>query len=233
MRGRKAELKAVDGGLAGVPKAPESVPSAFRGEWDAIGADMLTRRILTPPALGLLETYLIARWTVREAQKAIQTHGALVEGAHKALKPNPGAIIPNQAIAPASPRMQAPANSQPKVTLNIANHGSPVEQDSVKQSQDSLATRFRANGARTVATNSTLREGARPIGSVRMSAPRRLLSGRTSSARRKVIGYGRRPSASSGRPRRDRGPVHGARRRSIRSGRAASRKLAPSPAAAS
>lgn len=88
-RGRKAELKAIDGGLKGVPRPPSALPPSLHGEWDAIAGDMLGRRILTTPALGLLESYLIARWSVQEAQKAIAEHGVLTKTAHQMLKPNP------------------------------------------------------------------------------------------------------------------------------------------------
>lgn len=88
-RGRKADLKAIDGGLKGVPALGEAVPSIFRDEWNAICADMIQRKILTTPALGLLESYLIARWSVQEAQKAIAEHGVLTKTAHQMLKPNP------------------------------------------------------------------------------------------------------------------------------------------------
>ncbi|MEF2071900.1 phage terminase small subunit P27 family [Consotaella aegiceratis] len=97
-RGRKAELKAVDGGLAGVPHAPETIPASLRGEWDAIAADMVARKILTTPALGLLETYLIARWTVQEAQKTIAEHGVLVKAGHGQVKPNPASGLLSKAL---------------------------------------------------------------------------------------------------------------------------------------
>lgn len=88
-RGRKAELKAIDGGLNGVPVPTPHLPAEMRDEWNAIGADMAARKILTTPALGLLESYLIARWSVQEAQKAIAEHGVLTKTAHQMLKPNP------------------------------------------------------------------------------------------------------------------------------------------------
>lgn len=88
-RGRKAELKAIDGGLKGVPHKPASLPTSMSEEWDAIAADMADRKILTTPALGLLESYLIARWSVQEAQRAIAEHGVLTKTAHQMLKPNP------------------------------------------------------------------------------------------------------------------------------------------------
>ncbi|WP_428428237.1 phage terminase small subunit P27 family [Pararhizobium sp.] len=97
-RGRKADLKAVDGGLSGVPKAPACIPADFIAEWDAIGRDMAERQILTTPALGLLESYLVARWTVRECQVAIAKHGLLVSSAHEKLKPNPASGLLSKAL---------------------------------------------------------------------------------------------------------------------------------------
>lgn len=98
MKGRKASLVSVDGGLSGIPKCPASVPAEFAAEWDAIGRDMADRKILTTPALGLLESYLIARWTVRECQQAIKEHGLLVDTAHKMKKPNPASGLLSKAL---------------------------------------------------------------------------------------------------------------------------------------
>ena len=88
-KGRKAELKAIDGGLKGVPKPSANLPKVMADEWTSICADMVEREILSTPALGLVETYLIARWTVLEAQAAIAKHGVLIEAATRNLKPNP------------------------------------------------------------------------------------------------------------------------------------------------
>jgi len=88
-RGRKADLKSIEGGLTGVPKAPASIPANMVDEWTAIAADLVERKLLNAPALGLLETYMLARWACVEAQKAIGEHGALTKGTHGSLKPNP------------------------------------------------------------------------------------------------------------------------------------------------
>jgi P27 family predicted phage terminase small subunit len=131
-RGRKADLKAIAGGLSGVPKAPETVPTSLHAEWNAIAADMVERKILAAPALGLLESYLIARWTIREAQAAIEKHGVLVEGAHKALKPNPASGLLSKALEAVarlsaelgiSPAARSKAGFQPKG--GSANEGAP------------------------------------------------------------------------------------------------------------
>jgi P27 family predicted phage terminase small subunit len=135
-RGRKADLKAVDGGLAGVPRAPDAVPADFHDEWNAIGADMVQRKILTAAALGLLESYLIARWTVREAQAAIAKHGVLIEAATRNLKPNPACGLLAKALEATarlgaelgiSPVARSKAGFQPKG--GQTNEGAPTGLD--------------------------------------------------------------------------------------------------------
>lgn len=90
-KGGKATLKAIEGGLSGLPAVPASIPPEMAEEWTACGKEMVERKILNPSALGVLETYIIARWTVRECHKALAEHGPLVSTAHKMMKPNPAA----------------------------------------------------------------------------------------------------------------------------------------------
>lgn len=97
-RGRKADLKAIDGGLKGVPKAPDSITAVCVPEWNAIAAELVERKLLTTSMLGILETYIIALWTVRECQQAIQRHGLLVATAHQMMKPNPASGIMAKAM---------------------------------------------------------------------------------------------------------------------------------------
>lgn len=134
--GRKASVRVVEGGLAGIPRAPASVPADFHAEWDAIGADMAERKILTTPALGILETYLLARWTVREAQKAIQSEGVLVKGAHGAPKPNPASGLLSKSLEAVarlsaelgiSPAARSKSQFQPKG--GDAHAGAPTDLD--------------------------------------------------------------------------------------------------------
>lgn len=97
MRGRRAELKAIKGGLADVPPPPAAVPASMIEEWTTVAADLQRRGLLTGSMVGVLETYVLARWTVQQAQAAIAEHGVLVKGAHGAPKPNPAAGILNKA----------------------------------------------------------------------------------------------------------------------------------------
>lgn len=97
-RGRKAELKAIEGGLSGVPRPPATLPPEMVAEWTVIATDMVARKILTAPSLGVLETYMAARWTVQQSQKSLQEHGLLVKSAHGMLKPNPVAGMQTKAM---------------------------------------------------------------------------------------------------------------------------------------
>lgn len=97
-RGRKATLKTIESGLSGVPRVPQNIPANMADEWLAIAADMVERKILTTPALGVLETYVLARWTVRECQKAIAEHGVLVKAGHGQLKTNPASTVLTKAM---------------------------------------------------------------------------------------------------------------------------------------
>jgi P27 family predicted phage terminase small subunit len=97
MKGAKATLQAIDGGLKGLPPMPASIPTDMADEWTTCGREMLTRNIFNPSAAGVLETYIIARWTVRECQKALAEHGPLTKSAHGMLKPNPAAGIMSKA----------------------------------------------------------------------------------------------------------------------------------------
>tara|TARA_R110002051_G_scaffold235179_2_gene296629 strand:+ start:1526 stop:1939 length:414 start_codon:yes stop_codon:yes gene_type:complete len=96
VKGAKAHLKAIDGGLKGVPKVPDTIPDNMVDEWKAVVAEMVERKILTTTGLGIVETYILARWTVRECQKALAEHGPLTKTAHGMLKPNPAASILNK-----------------------------------------------------------------------------------------------------------------------------------------
>ncbi|WP_430251691.1 phage terminase small subunit P27 family [Neorhizobium sp. DAR64860/K0K1] len=97
-RGRKADLKAIEGGLHGVPLPPAEVPTDMIPEWQAIAAELVQRRLLTASMSGLLSTYIIALWTVRECQKSLAVHGSTVLTAHKMLKPNPAAGMQAKAM---------------------------------------------------------------------------------------------------------------------------------------
>lgn len=101
MRGRKADLKVIEGGLVDeLPPAPDHFSDVMASEWTAIVTELRDRKLLTVTMLGSVEMYVTALANVRKAQKAFDEHGVLVPGAEGALKPNPasGLLWRSQAI---------------------------------------------------------------------------------------------------------------------------------------
>lgn len=66
-------------------------------EWNAVVSDLHGRRMLTPAMSGVIATYITALWSVQQAQKAIEQHGAFVLGADGAMKPNPATGLMSKA----------------------------------------------------------------------------------------------------------------------------------------
>lgn len=92
-RGRKADLKVIEGGLCEIPAVPEQIPCAMHEEWRAVVADLTERKVLTDAMLGSVEAYIMALWNMRAAQKALDDHGPLVAGERGGLKQNPAVSL--------------------------------------------------------------------------------------------------------------------------------------------
>lgn len=75
MRGRKPELKAIEGGLARLPPAPPWLPTEAKAEWRRVTAALKGRRTITKADLPMLESYCLAAGTVRRMQATIATEG--------------------------------------------------------------------------------------------------------------------------------------------------------------
>lgn len=80
MRGRKPELRAIDGGLAKAPPAPSWLPVEAKAEWRRIWPGLLARRTVTREDLPMVEAYALAVGTVRRSQATIATEGDAVMG---------------------------------------------------------------------------------------------------------------------------------------------------------
>jgi len=97
MHGVKPALKAIEGGLAGVPVPPAGLPDEMRGEWNSVAADLVERRLLTHSMLGALETYVTALWTVRQARAALVRDGIVVKAGGGSVKAHPAAGVLSKA----------------------------------------------------------------------------------------------------------------------------------------
>lgn len=94
MKGRKAELRVIEGGLADVPAVPAHIPAEMRGEWTAIVAELVEREVLTTAMLGTVDAYVMAMHNARLAQGSITQHGVLIAaGKDGGLKQNPACSL--------------------------------------------------------------------------------------------------------------------------------------------
>lgn len=79
MRGRKPELKAIEGGLSSVPRAPAWLPADAKDEWKRVLPSLIKRRILTDTDMATVEAYCLAVGTIRRCQTTIATEGDTVD----------------------------------------------------------------------------------------------------------------------------------------------------------
>jgi P27 family predicted phage terminase small subunit len=75
MRGRKPDLKAIEGGLARMPPAPSWLPKEGKDEWRRVVPGLRARKTLTREDLPMLEAYCLAAGTVRRMQATIAAEG--------------------------------------------------------------------------------------------------------------------------------------------------------------
>jgi P27 family predicted phage terminase small subunit len=100
MRGRKRQPEADDRrALTRTPRAPAWMSAAARDEWRRVAPDLVRRRVLTTPALGLLESYCSAAGLVRDAYAAIARDGAYPKSESGAVKRHPAFSTIQQAGA--------------------------------------------------------------------------------------------------------------------------------------
>ena len=80
MRGRRAELKAIEGGLmSAAPPPPPDLPDDIRPEWERIVADLVDRRLLTESALGAIAAYVTSVWLVNQCRRTLAADGLTVK----------------------------------------------------------------------------------------------------------------------------------------------------------
>jgi P27 family predicted phage terminase small subunit len=103
MRGRRPELRAIEGGKdtggdARIVPVPAAIPEDMAAEWRIVIADLNERGLLTDSVIGIVETYIIARWTVRRATESLSKRGMLVSSRDvHSPKANPAAAMLSKA----------------------------------------------------------------------------------------------------------------------------------------
>ena len=89
MRGRKPELRAIEGGLSRLPSAPSWLPREAKDEWRRVVPGLRQRRTLTREDLSMLESYCLAAGTVRRMQATIATEGDTIRTGRGEVKRHP------------------------------------------------------------------------------------------------------------------------------------------------
>lgn len=78
-RGRKAEVRALDGALSGVPKPPSWLHAYGKAEWRRCVPQLVADRKIAAHELATVESYCLAVATMRQADEAIRKHGMTYE----------------------------------------------------------------------------------------------------------------------------------------------------------
>ncbi len=97
MRGRRPELKAIEGSAPPLTPRPAHIPKSMHREWDRVVSDLAARKLLFPSMLGLVASYVIAQFQAAECIKAIEQDGAFVRTKTGEPKPHPAHGLLNKA----------------------------------------------------------------------------------------------------------------------------------------
>lgn len=79
MKGRKAEVKAVDGALRAVPAAPKDMPKRAAAEWRKVLGVLVPESKIAEHELPIVEAYCRVVAHIEECEKAIAIHGMTFE----------------------------------------------------------------------------------------------------------------------------------------------------------
>jgi P27 family predicted phage terminase small subunit len=78
MRGRKAEVKALDGALSKVPPAPTTMPDRAKREWREVLGVLVKQRKIAKHELAIVEAYCRVVAHIADCEAAIADHGMVM-----------------------------------------------------------------------------------------------------------------------------------------------------------
>lgn len=93
MRGRKAEITAVDGALSVAPPAPKWLPPHAKAEWKRLVPQLVSDRKLAAHELQSVESYCLSVARIREAETIIQAQGITYLGPDGQPKRHPATAV--------------------------------------------------------------------------------------------------------------------------------------------
>lgn len=98
-RGRKADIRALDGALSKAPPAPAWLPPHGRAEWRRVLPTLVKQRKIASNELGVVESYCVAVANMRAAQARIDEDGHFITSPTSGeLKRHPATTLLKEAI---------------------------------------------------------------------------------------------------------------------------------------
>ncbi len=105
-RGRKAEVRALDGALNKVPAAPSWLPAHAKAEWRRVVPVLVNNRKIAAHELGTVESYCLAVSNMRQAEAIIAKEGPTYTSPTGETKRHPATTLVKESIE-ASRRLAA------------------------------------------------------------------------------------------------------------------------------
>lgn len=105
-RGRKAEIKSLDGALSKVPTPPAWLPTHGKTEWRRVVPQLVAGRKIAAHELGTVESYCLAVANMRQAEAIIAKDGPTYISPTGELKRHPATTLVKEAVE-ASRRLAA------------------------------------------------------------------------------------------------------------------------------
>lgn len=97
-RGRKAEVRALDGALAKAPAAPKWLPPHAKAEWRRVVPQLVADRKIAAHELGTVEAYCLAVSNMRTAEAIVAKDGPTYVSPTGELKRHPATMLVKEAV---------------------------------------------------------------------------------------------------------------------------------------
>lgn len=98
VKGRKAEIRALDGALSKAPAAPKWLPAYGKAEWRRVVPQLVADRKIARHELGTVESYCLAVANMRQAQDIIADKGPTYVSPTGETKRHPATTLEKEAI---------------------------------------------------------------------------------------------------------------------------------------
>lgn len=97
-RGRKAEIRALDGALSKVPNPPSWLPAYGKAEWRRVVPQLVADRKIAAHELQTVEAYCLAVANMRQAEEIVAKEGPTYISPHGEVKRHPATMLCKEAI---------------------------------------------------------------------------------------------------------------------------------------